>query len=269
MTRQPEFRPMLAVDYAPERTAFPVLTQPKLDGVRCIAMWHNSRLVMLSRSGKKLKIPHIATALKTWLPKNLIADGELYLHGAGFQKITSMVKRADKLLEFHVFDMIKKLEKRTPFRSRLALMNTAATDGQIVMVPTQIAHNSGEINNAHDLAVENGYEGLIVRAPDAWYQPGRCAGLQKIKTFRDDEFEICGYKFAGGRDDGMIIFECYATNGERFSVVPAWSGADRIMDDETAESMMGEWIKVKYFELSTNGIPRFPVGLGCRADFDL
>ena len=73
------FKPMLAHDYLDykDKVKFPIYTQPKLDGIRCIiredGMW--------SRNGKQIiSAPHIYEALKPWFEQNpdLILDGELY-----------------------------------------------------------------------------------------------------------------------------------------------------------------------------------------------
>jgi hypothetical protein len=38
---------------------------------------------------------------------------------------------------------------------------------------------------------------------------------------------------------------------------------------ENADSNIGNMLKVKYFELTDDGIPRFPVGLGVRLTEDM
>ena len=57
----------------------PVFSQPKLDGIRCIAM----REGLFTRTGKEITaVPHISEALEPFFEKypNAVLDGELYNH---------------------------------------------------------------------------------------------------------------------------------------------------------------------------------------------
>jgi DNA ligase-1 len=269
MNRVAQFPPMLAKEYDPNKTTFPVYTQPKLDGVRCVAMWHNSRLVMLSRSGARLKIPHLAKQLKKWLAKDEIADGELYVHGLGINKISGMVRRGDPGLQFHVFDMVRKLKKRTPYVERLGLIATAYDCGDIKLVRHQVALNADDLEEFHREYVAAGYEGLILRAHDAWYTPGYTTALQKIKAFRDSEFRVVDCTVATGEHAGAIIFECMGNGDDTFTVVPADTLENRRAMADHAEDFVGLAYKVKYFEMTKAGKPRFPVGLGFRSENDM
>ena len=112
------FEPMLAQDFNKykDKIKYPVYSQPKLDGIRCIVRKDG----MWSRNGKRIiSAPHIFEALKHMFETNpnLILDGELYTDkfANDFNAICSLVKKtkpteqdlresAEKI-EYHIYDV--------------------------------------------------------------------------------------------------------------------------------------------------------------------
>ena len=79
----------------------PVFSQPKLDGIRCIAM----REGLFTRTGKPIvAVPHIHEELEPFFEKypNAVLDGELYNHAYkdDFNKIIHLVRKQN-LTEEH------------------------------------------------------------------------------------------------------------------------------------------------------------------------
>lgn len=114
----PHPKPMLAMDYNPEKTVLNGwwLVSLKLDGLRCQAMIFGGRLYLISR-GEKIFVylEHIEAAARSWLallPEGSVLDGELYKHGWSMNKVQSVATRSTErhpeshLLEYHVFDLI-------------------------------------------------------------------------------------------------------------------------------------------------------------------
>ena len=96
------FEPMLAQDWNKEKhkIEYPVISQPKLDGIRCIVKKDG----MWSRNGKKIiSAPHIYNSLRPLFEKNpdLIFDGELYADkfAHDFNAICSLVKKTKPTLK--------------------------------------------------------------------------------------------------------------------------------------------------------------------------
>jgi DNA ligase 1 len=90
------FEPMLAKDWHKEKSKvkFPLYSQPKLDGIRCIVRKDGMR----SRNGKQIiSAPHIFEILKPLFEINpdLVFDGELYADkfANDFNAICSLVKK--------------------------------------------------------------------------------------------------------------------------------------------------------------------------------
>ena len=59
---------------------------------------------------------------------------------------------------------------------------------------------------------------------------------------------------------------------KRFAGGPAVTA--RILEEKkelfkTGENYVDKWLKVKFFELTDDGIPRFPVGIGFRPEKDM
>ena len=94
----------------------PCFSQPKLDGIRCIATSEG----LFSREGKEfVAAPHIQQALEDVFDKHpgVVFDGEFYNHDYhdDFNAIVSAVKRTKpssedlevsaKLVQYHVYDL--------------------------------------------------------------------------------------------------------------------------------------------------------------------
>ena len=79
------YTPMLAQKFEDRLSEleFPLFTQPKLDGIRCITYLQDGVLVAKSRAGKPIEaIPHILEELESFFAENpdAVLDGELYNH---------------------------------------------------------------------------------------------------------------------------------------------------------------------------------------------
>ena len=92
---------MLAQKYEDRKDGlvYPLYSQPKLDGIRCIVSWDdNNGLVAKTRNGKVIDaVPHILNSLELFFinDPDAVLDGELYNHDLkdNFNKITSLVRK--------------------------------------------------------------------------------------------------------------------------------------------------------------------------------
>ena len=122
-----------------------------------------------------------------------------------------------------------------------------------------------DLQTAHETYVKNGFEGLMIRAPSGRYEPDhRSSSLLKYKTFMDNEYKIVGFKEGKGNDVVTVIFTCETEDGKRFEVRPKGTREERGNMLKNAEKHVGKKLTVKFFELTDEGIPRFPVGLAIR-----
>ena len=277
------FKPMLAHDF----TKTPVtrgLTQPKLDGIRMVV---NTR-GLYSRSNKEIvAVPHIAEALADFIKNNptITLDGELYNHELkdNFQKITSLVRKtvnlgADELAEskelvqYHIYDMFDSANPDMTFMQRynwiqknVHLVNKKTVG--IHLVPVAICETSEEIDVMYGEYTQAGYEGQMIRQ-DAVYENKRSKGLLKRKEFITEEYEVVQVHEGQGNWAGYAKrLTLKMPNGTTFSSGIRGSQAKL---KELLENPNIDWATCRYFELSNDGVPRFPVtidyGTGVRND---
>tara|TARA_R110000824_G_scaffold23583_2_gene84309 strand:- start:9 stop:1127 length:1119 start_codon:yes stop_codon:yes gene_type:complete len=278
------FLPMLAssFDKRKDKVNYPVDVQPKLDGVRCMAFWEGDSVKLMSRGGKAWECcGHISEQLERFLPRGWVLDGELYIHGKTFQEITKLVKklRTESVdIEYHVYDVprtnednegewdLHRMEALHDFMEMVQFTSTKS----VKVVDTYQANSEDEVYQLQSEYLEDGYEGAIVRESDGTYRFGyRSKKLLKVKNFMDAEYKIVDFTTGVGRFDGCCIWMCETKDGQPFKVVPQGTMKERQETYQNADKHIGELLKVKYFELTDDGIPRFPVGLGIRLTEDM
>ena len=81
------------------------------------------------------------------------------------------------------------------------------------------------------------------------------------------EFEITNFKSAKGKDSGSIIYECKTKEGIAFDVRPRGTIEQRRDWFKNGSKQIGKQLTVRYFELTADNIPRFPVGI-CVRDYE-
>ena len=117
----------------------------------------------------------------TWL------DGELYNHGANFNEISSLVRRTTNLtnnsidIQYWVYDCVL----NTSFDKRFQLLKQtilSVLNKNIVLTPTQmVSSQPNNISTLHKEAIQNKYEGVMVRSIDSLYDVGkRSSNLLKL-----------------------------------------------------------------------------------------
>lgn len=271
--------PMLAHEYKvnayskKSNMKFPFYVQPKLDGVRALFTGD----ALMSRKGKDYDVAHLITELKRLkMPADLILDGEIYVHGKNLQKISSLVKRvqpASKELEFHIYDVIDLKNKGATYEERLEILNTKVklTDKtkHLKLVETKKVNKEENLLMFDAIYREKGYEGTILRATDLLYEINqRSRKLLKLKQFRDAEFKIVGVKEGVGKFVGCAIFQCITNKKKTFDVVSPGTLEEKQDYYRNSAEYIGGLLRVKYFDLTEDKIPRFPVGIAVMLNED-
>ena len=265
---QGNMKPMLAIGFNLKKVKFPCIVQPKYDGVRCLMLEDHGKVILLSRKGKEYNIPH----LKKWGEKHrnlLPLDGELYNHrDLTFQEIVSAVKRHSEItpkIRYVVYD--RPVKDKTNHVRWGELQNDFKgfpEDSPVYLSSSLVLYNKDQLFKAHDMYVEQGYEGAIIRNLEGLYEFGfRSNNLIKLKQFDDLEFEIVDVVEATGRDAGTAIFICRCGGGE-FNVKPQGSRELRADYFKNADKLIGKMVTVQYQGFSDDGIPRFPSAISVR-----
>jgi len=285
VTRAKLLLPMLAQKFQDsyKHIKYPCYAQPKLDGVRCISHVYSNSVPanLISRKGKVFtQIPHINKAVGDILFKyqELVLDGELFSRSLGFDEIISIAKQSKKQhekaisLEYHIYDCFYLDNRPITYENRMNFLNNLLCKSgfPIVIVPTELVNSEDEVFALHKKYEALGYEGIMLRNADGLYeQDRRSPNLQKVKSFIDEEYEIVGGKSAIGKDAGTVIFKCVIPNGSTFDVRPMGDHARRTEYLTNLNKYIGKMLTVRYFELTKDGIPRFPTGVAVREDWDL
>ncbi len=291
VTKKVLLKPMLAQEFDPSAsTKYPVYIQPKLDGVRCL-VYHSEdgQLLFQSRQNTLFDtyehlVPEIETLLESMGdPLDFVLDGELYIHGAEFNDITSMVRRSKTKhpkitqLQYHIYDCFyfgeHNLEKnKMTYTDRNKFLTEAFkkhTFSNLVLVETRMAKNMDDIEKCFDhfTGLKHPYEGVMVRTIGGVYkQQSRSKDLQKYKKFKDEEFIVVGYHEGTGAHAGTPIFDCRSkiNPDKTFGVPMTGTIESRKTMLKNIDKYIGKQLTVKYQELSPNGIPRFPTGIAFR-----
>lgn len=213
------FEPMLAKKYNDYKSKiiWPALCQRKIDGMRMV----NTKNGMTTRNGKDIPAcPHIKEALVPFFkkfPKGMV-DGEIYADNEDFEDVMSLVKKlkptsedlaqSEKKAVLWVFDGILD-DKSEGFASRFKRVKDEirATVKKehlkyFKFVEAEKVSSHEELMAKHDKYVEEGFEGIILRVPDAPYMNKRSDKLLKFKSFEDKEFEILDIIEGIGGDAG-------------------------------------------------------------------
>jgi hypothetical protein len=238
----------------------------KLDGVR--AYWTKGMLV--SRNGNKFFAPDWFVAK---LPVGVDLDGELFAGRGKFQQAVSIARTHDSArwaeLTYEVFDMPALKE---PFEARMLKLDALIGGdrcGAHVRLVKQTPCRSREHLMAELKAVEllKG-EGLMIRQPKSLYVGSRSSTLLKVKTFLDADAKVVGHEPGKGKYTGQCgALKCAMLDaagkptGKEFRCGSGMTDADRVNPPP-----VGTIVIYRYFELTPDGVPRFPSFVGVRGD---
>ena len=259
----------------------------KIDGLRASFYWTGKEVRTSSRGGNDYNpaTTHIAEHPKLIeFFKNhpdWILDGELYKHGKTLQEISGAARLEKNAydcdwLQFYIYDiMIPKI----PFKKRLKLLIQTAKelgigfnpyhefnkgDLQMQIVPQVKVSGFDNIMKLHNKYVEEGWEGVVIRDPNANYEFGsRKNCMIKIKKYEDGCFRVVDYEL-GLRGAEDMVFICETPVGNLFKAKPM---GDKSVKEEYVANFESKYKghigECKYFYYSnggnvTTGVPLQP-----------
>lgn len=272
---QTYFEPMLAKKYGEIFPNFPTISNPKLDGQRCIINKDGA----WSRNGKPiLSIPHIIAQLKPFLAADptLIFDGELYTHKFknDFNKIMSLVRKSkpsqndliesENFIEYWIYDFPNNKGFFDRYQDLVKLFGRNIPKS-IKVVEAIVCNDQEALDNLYGHYLEEGYEGQIIRILDGKYENKRSKNLLKRKEFMDEEHEIISIEEGLGNRSGMAGYAHMKLPDGRIYKTNIKGNFDYLKDMlKNKEKYVGKMATIKFFNFTPDGIPRFPYLIAVR-----
>ncbi len=194
---------MLAETWIESKQRFPVLAQPKIDGVRGLNIYGK----LTGRSLKQFKNKHV-TALFSHsallgLDGEFIAERETHPDLCRLTTSALGTIEGEPFVVWCLFDFVTVDSAKLPYFKRLELLRERVE--LIVYAFPQFTHHlrvvrsvecshPAVLDNFESQWLEQGYEGVILRDPNGLHKAGRSTvnegGLLRIKRFLDFEFMV-------------------------------------------------------------------------------
>jgi DNA ligase 1 len=258
-----------------------VIVQPKINGLRCHAIRRTGdRFRLFSREDNEFtQLPLINAALENMAFDNvrpLHFDGELYVHGMSLQDIRTICKRTTTqhpdhdVMEFHIFDRIPfYVEPSKSQTSRLLSLNQLLCwphkqDRQRIHIVPFYQQNLDEVDSLLAQHLSEGYEGIMLRNPNALYEFRRSNNLLKLKPRQIGAFTILYANEAidiyGMPKDTLGSLTLRLVDQRTFHC-----GAGQLTHPQRQflwdhrDQLPGKTAHIHYQELSDAGIPQQPI----------
>lgn len=204
------------------------LIEVKLDGVRVLSIvYPDGRVDMFSRNGKELvNFPHITEQIsqvvkKTPPPYALVLDGEIM--SSSFQDLMTQVHRKSDVKAndaiLNLFDIIplENFEQGSWDRSQLirsqmvqAWVNTHHAELPnvkcLVFEKVELDTDEGQarFKEINAQAVAGGYEGIMIKDPEAGYECKRSVAWLKLKPFIEVSLTVVTTEEGTGKNVGKM-----------------------------------------------------------------
>jgi len=275
----PVFECMLAHDGAghEKKIIGKKILQPKLDGVRCITVvnYEAQTVEMYTRNGKVLEnFSHITDYLKIYINefgRSMIIDGEVM--STSFQDLMKQVHRKENVnasdAVLNVFDMLPLAEFKAGKsslgqrrRCNYIKENFSKIFGDsncITIVPWKEVDldtfiGTVEFTDYNKAMVESGFEGIMIKDPDAKYECKRTTSWLKQKPFIEVSLAVMETEEGTGRNVGkMGALVCEGTEDGKLIKVNVGSGfTDKDRDEFWQCKVDGQIIEVRADAVTQN-----------------
>ena len=258
------------------------LIEVKLDGVRVITIVRaDGRVDMFSRNGKELaNFPHIAEqisavvkAKSTSKDMDLVLDGEIM--SSSFQDLMKQVHRKDNVeagdAVLNLFDVIPLADfeqgvynKSQRVRSSMInfwveqnkdqLPNVVALTNEEVDLDTE--EGQARFKEINAKAVAGGYEGIMIKDPEAPYECKRSVAWLKLKPFIEVSLEVVDVEEGTGKNNGRlgaIVCEGVDDGKEiRVNVGSGFTDSDRDSFWVSRDTLPGQIVEVRADAVTQN-----------------
>jgi DNA ligase-1 len=266
----PVFECMLAHDGAnhEKKIIGKKLLEPKLDGVRCITVvdYQSRTVTQYTRNGKVLEnFSHIADGLLANLDdigRSYVLDGEVV--SKSFQDLMKQVHRKDNVqaqdARLMLFDILplsefKKGKSVMGQRRRTNLLKTlkpifdkAGHIDVISQIEVNLDEYVGELQfkQFNKDAIDQGFEGIMIKDPEAIYECKRSTSWLKQKPFIEVSLTVVGIEPGTGKNEGkMGALLCEGEDDGKFIKVSVGSGWTDDQRAEVDDTVIGQVLEVR------------------------
>lgn len=261
----PLFGCMLAHDGAkhPKKIKGECIIEYKYDGVRVIAIVQNGSATLYSRNGKLLtNFPHIEEALSKPEYNDTVFDGEVM--SDDFQSLMKQVHRKEGaqtqdayLALFDVLSLDEFQEgegSQDAMERKLALEEYRDIEDCIKVVDYWVVNfdkPSGQelFDDLNRIALEHGYEGLMIKPTHDIYKCKRSHAWLKVKPFIEVTLSVVDVEEGTGRNEGKL--GALVVEGEddgkffRLNVGSGLTDENREVFWEAKDELIGQLVEVR------------------------
>lgn len=276
----PVFECMLAQDSAnhKQKMVGKKIVQMKLDGVRCLTVvdYENKTVSQYSRNGHEfLNFTHITDYLSNFIEefgRSYVIDAEVI--STNFQALMKQARRKEdvnasdaKLMVFDIIPLVEFKQGKSSLgqRRRLNFLrnfeNIFADSGFIEIVPWKefdldVLTDDVEYQDYVREMVDAGYEGVMIKDPDAPYVCKRDTAWMKSKPFIEVSLTVTGYEEGTGRNEGRLgALICEGEDDGKTISVNCGSGfsdSDRTELWTGRDSLVGQVVEVRADAITQN-----------------
>jgi DNA ligase-1 len=267
----PVFECQLAASEMPnlDDLKYPVLVEPKYDGVRTIAMKRNGVVTLYSRNGIPFEnFEELREVLTGRMMDNCVLDGEILhaqmLGDEGFKRVMKRAKAdpgknvVENPIRYQVFDAMAleqwdkqscphdQLRRRQFVEAHVQYINVAHS---ATATPGKVCENATEVQSYYQELVDKGFEGVIIKKVDATYDFKRSKTWQKLKPFDTIDLKIVGTVGGTGKYEGMLgALVCEGTHEGKTIHTEVGSGFTDA--DRRADWPIGSNVEVRYQDIT-------------------
>lgn len=267
-------RAMLALPLGDEDFEYPIMVQPKYDGVRGTTngreFWSRDGLVYPRATTEHLLA--VLSTLPLWKDFDGELDGELILpHGAYLEETVSAIKSfkpdASPKLMFRLFDkMPGAAEAHKDFQARWNDLKDLEWPKGVILSETLLINSEEELLAQHSKYRAAGWEGTMIRVLGQPYKFGhRSHALLKLKDWQEAEFTIVGAVEGKGKLTNKVgKFNMIDTQGREFDCTPKCPAEMKAQLWQDRAAVIGRQATVRYQALTKKGVPQFGRVVGLR-----
>lgn len=274
-----------------EPVTFPVRVEPKLDGLRCVAIKHNGIVTMYTRSGHVIDtLPSIKADLESAPYDDVVLDAESI--GADWNESASVMmskknSKDDGNMRYNVFDAVPydewiDQESKSPLSARVVLAKKIVSDvnsPRVVSVDGKTVNTPEEMMAFYSEVMSKGYEGIMLKKLTSPYIFDRSTALLKLKPVTTFEAMIVSHYEGkrGSKREGLWGgFEVLLPNGVVTKVGGGYSDKLKAEIGLDPDSWIGKVVEVEGQPdpltsdgLTSDGRIRFPVFVRVRDVHDV